>query len=179
MTKKRSPQSRATLVARVANLIEEVTRTGSSVIAKDADTVELTMPQLRTLFHLMQEETPSMSSVSATLGISPKSTTGLMDRLIEKNLVERWNDPNDRRSVRCKLTEEGQDLCERLLAARRSRWEDRLNPLSKEELKNVFNAMEIVLEGARNAAASVGTNDVSLKIKTESDDPQKIGIQAH
>jgi len=39
--------------------------------------------------------------------------------------------------------------------------------------------MEIVLEGARNAAASVGTNDVSLKIKTESDDPQKIGIQAN
>jgi len=175
VTKKQSPQSRPDLLARVANIIEEVTRTGSSVIAKDAFTVDLTMPQLRALFVVKEEETPRMSSLSSTLGISLSTTTGLMDRLIEKNLVERWTDPDDRRSVRCKLTEEGQDLSEKLLADRRSRWEDRLTPLSKEELKTVFHAMEIVLEGARNAATAVNSNNSPGN--TESNDKQKIGIQ--
>ena len=100
-----------------------------------------------------------------------------MDRLIGKNLVERWTDPDDRRSVRCKLTTEGRDLSERLLAARRSRWEDRLNPLSKEELKTVCNAVEIVLEAASSAPNPEGNND--LPRDTKSDAAQEIGVQTN
>lgn len=177
MTKKRSPQSRTALIARVANIIEEVTRSGSSPIPKEWFTLDLTMPQLRALFALLQEESLRMSSVSSTLGISLSTTTGLMDRLIDKKLVERWTDPDDRRSVRCKLTVEGKDLCETLLAARRSQWEDRLNPLSKEELKTVCNAVEIVLGAARNATNLEDTNDLSSDAK--SDALRKINVHAN
>lgn len=177
MTKKRSPQSRTALIARVANIIEGVTRSGSSPIPKEWFTLDLTMPQLRALFVLLQEETLRMSSVSSILGISLSTTTGLMDRLIEKNLVERWTDPDDRRSVRCKLTADGQDLCERLLTERRTRWEDRLNPLSNEELKTVYNAVEILLEAAPKAANPADSNDLSLN--TKADVQQEIGLKAN
>jgi len=72
--------------------------------------------------------------------------TGLVDRLVEKDLVRRWQDVEDRRSVLCELTEHGLDLGKLLLAARRSRWEERLAPLSESELVQVCGAMEFILE---------------------------------
>ena len=72
-----------------------------------------------------------------------------MDRLVEKDMVNRWQDLDDRRSVLCALTERGRELGQRLLAARRSRWEERLTPLSQGELKKVCKAMELVIDAIR------------------------------
>ena len=71
-------------------------------------------------------------------------------------MVDRWTDPEDRRSVLCGLTEEGKELGQRLLAERRSRWEERLAPLSLADLKRVCEAMELVRDAAQQAALAAG-----------------------
>ena len=70
---------------------------------------------------------------------------------MEKGLVSRWPDQEDRRSVLCALTERGIELGHGLLAARRSRWEERLAPLSQAELMKICKAMELVRSAARRA----------------------------
>ncbi|MGE5072423.1 MAG: MarR family winged helix-turn-helix transcriptional regulator [Anaerolineae bacterium] len=60
---------------------------------------------------LMQRETPpTMSELSAELGIPMSSATRLADWLVRAKVVERSNDPHDRRVVRLQITDHGREL---------------------------------------------------------------------
>ena len=146
MTSTKGSSSKEHLLDRMAYILEELTRSGSYAVSPEWFTLDLTMPQVRVVFLLLQEETLRMSEVASALEVSMSRATGLVDRLVEKDLVRRWQDVEDRRSVLCELTEHGLDLGKLLLAARRSRWEERLAPLSESELVQVCGAMEFILE---------------------------------
>lgn len=138
------PESRQQLMARVIDALDEVTRSGPYSVSPEWFTLDLSMPQVRVAFLLLQEGSLRMSELASALDVSMSRATGLVDSLVEKNLVNRWPDPDDRRSVLCALTEQGHELSRRLLAARRSRWEERLAPLTQDELEEVCRAMEPV-----------------------------------
>jgi DNA-binding MarR family transcriptional regulator len=60
---------------------------------------------------LMQRETPpTMSELSAELGIPMSSATRLADWLVRAKIVKRSNDPKDRRIVRLQITDNGREL---------------------------------------------------------------------
>ena len=54
-----------------------------------------------------------MGVISNSLGSALSATTSIVDRLVEKKLVKRGSDPNDRRVVTCELTASGQEASER------------------------------------------------------------------
>jgi DNA-binding MarR family transcriptional regulator len=151
MTPADTQRSREYLLNRVVDILEEVTRSGSHTVSPEWFTLDMTMPQVRVVFLLLQEGSLRMSDLASTLDVSMSRATGLVDRLVEKDMVNRWQDPEDRRSVLCALTDQGMELGQRLLAARRSRWEERLAPLSQGDLKKVCKAMELVLDASRRA----------------------------
>ena len=143
--------SREYLLNQVIDILEEVTRSEPRAVSPEWFTLDLSMPQVRVVFLLMQERSLRMSELASALDISMSRATGLVDRLVEKNLVSRWPDQEDRRSVLCALTKQGSELGHGLLAARRSRWEERLSSMSQAELKKVYTAMELVRSAARRA----------------------------
>ena len=127
--------------------LEYILRLLRPSIHDDWFTVELTMPQLRALFALRRHGDCRMGIVANQLGTSLSTATGVIDRLVERGLVERWQDPADRRSNVCHLTQEGVDLAERLLTLRRREWEERLNGLTDDEAREAQRALTILLEG--------------------------------
>jgi DNA-binding MarR family transcriptional regulator len=136
--------------------LESVFRSLRSRIPEEWFTLELTMPQVRTLFTLLRGGDARMGTLASQLGVSLSSATGLVDRLVEKRLVERWVDPRDRRSVIVRLGAEGQDLVERLLYLRRSWWEERLSGLTDEEVERAYEGLRFLSEGL----ARLGPQDV-------------------
>jgi len=52
----------------------------------------------------------AMSRVADLLGFSLSNATGLIDRMVERGLVERVRIPGDRRVVLVRLTERGQEV---------------------------------------------------------------------
>ena len=136
--------SRDHLLARALEDIERVVQSSPHTVSREWFTMDLNMPQVRVVFLLLQEEPLRMSDMAGSLGVSMSRVTGLVDKLVERELVTRWTDQYDRRSVLCCLTEAGKELGGRLLAERRSRWEERLNHLTVSELKKVCQAMEII-----------------------------------
>ena len=148
-------QSKERLLASIAEMFTEVARRGPYTVSPEWFTVDLTMPQARVVFLLMQKGIQRMNSLSFTLEISFSRATALMDQLVEKGMVERWTDPEDRRSVLCALTEDGKELAQRLLMERRSRWEERLASLSVEEIQRVSDAMELVRDAIQRAVIVV------------------------
>jgi len=67
----------------------------------------LTIPQMRLLWTLRDEDGLPVGSLADRLGVNPSTITGHVDRLVRQGLVRREEDPVDRRIVRNFLTEEG------------------------------------------------------------------------
>ena len=81
-------------------------RTG---IAGDED-IELTFPQIMLLIELQRTGTCSMGELSHRLGITQGVATRMVDRLLERGMVERERDAEDRRVVRVTPTKKGSGI---------------------------------------------------------------------
>jgi DNA-binding MarR family transcriptional regulator len=68
----------------------------------------LTMPQIRLLWVLRDDDGLPVGALAEHLGVNPSTITGHVDRLVRQGLVRREEDPADRRIVRNFLTDEGQ-----------------------------------------------------------------------
>lgn len=67
----------------------------------------LTIPQMRLLWTLRDEDGLPVGTLAEHLGVNPSTITGHVDRLVRQGLVRREEDPIDRRIVRNYLTDEG------------------------------------------------------------------------
>ena len=66
----------------------------------------LSPPQMNLLFAIAREkEGTSVKELAEGASVTPGAITQFVDALVEKGLVAREGDPNDRRIVRLKLTE--------------------------------------------------------------------------
>ena len=70
----------------------------------------VTVSQSATLLALPQEGNLSMNEVSQAMDLATSTMTRMIDQLVEKGLVQRASDPDDRRIVRVELTPQGQQL---------------------------------------------------------------------
>ena len=110
--------------------------------------LDLTMPQARTLFYLA-DGSRRMSTIAGRLGVEMPSATSMIDRLVVKGLVERGQDPADRRAVVCSLTPAGRDAVEKFWSLRAARTESLAAVLSTQELEIVVPAMRIMADATR------------------------------
>lgn len=71
---------------------------------------DVTAPQTFVIFDVNNYEGSSVKDIAARIELDSSAVTGLIDRLEKENLVERRDDPNDRRGTRIFLTDKGRDL---------------------------------------------------------------------
>ena len=110
--------------------------------------LDLTMPQAKTLFYLA-DGPRRMSGIAGRLGVEMPSATTMIARLVSKGLVERMQDPADRRAVVCSLTPAGRDAVEKFWSLRAARTEALAATLTTGELEVVVPAMEIMADAVR------------------------------
>lgn len=77
----------------------------------------LTLPQFDVLAQLHREEGITQQSLADRLFVTKGNVCGLMDRMVEQELVERRPDPEDRRAYMLHLTPKGKQLIETVLPA--------------------------------------------------------------
>lgn len=80
----------------------------------------LTMARFIALSALDPEKPITMGELQRRLCLAPATLTGLIDGLLDKDLVKRWRDDSDRRVVYLSPTAKGIDLIERVFAFRAS-----------------------------------------------------------
>ena len=110
--------------------------------------LDLTRQQAKTL-HFLSHGQRRMSEIAGRLDVEMPSATTMIDRLVAKALVERGQDPADRRAVVCSLTQEGMETVEQFQAIRAARTESLAAVMSTEELGAVVPAMEILADAVR------------------------------
>lgn len=112
----------------------------------------LSLVQLIVLTVLEGHGPLSMSRLAETLDVSDASATGIVDRMEKRGLVERGDDPNDRRVVLVRLTPQGAGIFREHQQLRRGRLARLVDRLSDDELA----ALLLGLRGLR--AAIVATH---------------------
>jgi DNA-binding MarR family transcriptional regulator len=75
---------------------------------------KLSIPQYTLLGFLSVHESLNMGKLAALMGHTTPATTGLVDRLAEAELVERFATPSDRRQVLVRITGKGRLLVEEM-----------------------------------------------------------------
>jgi len=108
--------------------------------------INLTMPQLKILFLLYGGGAASMGELAAPVGMKLSTVTGIVDRLVEQGLVERGEDPHDRRVVLGSLTEKGQQLVDGLYRAVQIQLSKALEKLTLEDLRKVAEGFDILYD---------------------------------
>ena len=78
---------------------------------------DLTLNQLRVLFHLRYHEGRTMGDISDKLQVSHSTATGIVDRLVDRDLVVRVHDTVDRRRVVVAMSEGGREQVEAMRCA--------------------------------------------------------------
>ncbi len=106
------------------------------------------VPQLNVLFRLRHKGACGVSELADEMGVTAAAASQLLERLVQQGLVQRSEDPLDRRNRRMTLTEAGQQVVQESVAARQS-WLDRLPALlSETEQEQVATALRILIERA-------------------------------
>jgi DNA-binding MarR family transcriptional regulator len=78
------------------------------------------LPQLRVLTLMEARGSLTLGAVAAALGVHPSNATRMCDRLVAAGLVDRQDDPDDRRQLRLTLTADGAELVARVMSHRRA-----------------------------------------------------------
>ena len=92
----------AILVGRVARLLDPVR-------LRVWEERGITFPQLRILFRVRLNPEIDLRSLADGLEISPSAASQQVDKLVERGLILRSEDPQDRRRLRLTLTTQGEE----------------------------------------------------------------------
>ena len=102
------------------------------------------LPQFFLLMQVHRRAHCGISDLSENLEITNAATSQLVDKLVQARLLERAEDPNDRRAKQVSLTLVGEEIVKKAIAER-SRWvDDLVNVLNAEERGKVAEALEIL-----------------------------------
>ena len=98
------------LDSNIGFLVSDAHRLITATVDKSMKPLGLTRSQLRVLMHLLRHDGHSQVQIAEQLDLGKVAIGGLIDRLEEKNLVERRVHPSDRRAKRVYLTPKVEEL---------------------------------------------------------------------
>ena len=115
------------------------------------DLTGLSFSQINILMRLLHGGSIGVSEIGDQLGVSNAAASQAVDRLVGLGLIERTEDPDDRRAKRLALTQKGRALIEQGIEAR-SKWiEGIMDVLTPEQQNMIISALTLLTEAAVRA----------------------------
>lgn len=106
--------------------------------------LDLTVPQFRTLLFINRNPGSSLLTVADHLGLSSPTVCKMVDGLVTNRIISRELSSKDRRKVTLTLTAQGQEILERSRIETQARLATVLSRLSPDENETVFRAMQLL-----------------------------------
>ena len=114
--------------------------------------LSLTLAQLRALYLVTASGPMSMSHVAERLGTAPSTATGVIDGLVQLELLERAEDPADRRQVVVGPTAAAHERLEAFSELSRRRLRELLGHIqSPDDLVTIERAIDLLTDAAGTA----------------------------
>jgi DNA-binding MarR family transcriptional regulator len=106
---------------------------------------ELSFSQMKALHYVHGEENLSVKSLGEQLGLSLAAMSRAADELVQRGLMDRTEDPADRRIKRLRLTDKGHELVLKMREVRMAGFEQFVAMLSPKEQTLLAKALQPIL----------------------------------
>jgi DNA-binding MarR family transcriptional regulator len=129
--------------------VESLTHRSMGDLKRFAKSHGLSVPQMSVLMRLHHHHSCGVSDVGTEFGVTNAAASQLIDRLVQMGLVERLEDPDDRRVRHLRLTAKGRAVIHKI-ALVRERWlEAIVQRLTPEQRVEVITALRHLTEAAQ------------------------------
>lgn len=109
----------------------------------------LSRSMIGTLFHLSHRDHAGVTHLGEHLGVSSAAASQMLEHLVEEGLIQRTEDPEDRRMKKLSLTEKGYQVVKESVSARLG-WLDELSAnLSEEEKSQISIVINLIIEKSK------------------------------
>jgi MarR family transcriptional regulator, organic hydroperoxide resistance regulator len=108
--------------------------------------INLTVAQLKSLFFISNEGSTNIRKLAIALGVTPANVTGIVDRMLQQDLISRTENSEDRRMLLLQVTDKGRALVMDLRERQMSQLTDVLDNLDEGELAKVTLGLSILLK---------------------------------
>jgi DNA-binding MarR family transcriptional regulator len=113
------------------------------------DETDLSFSQISVLMRLKHGGRSGVSKIGGQMGVTNAAASQAVDRLVHLGLIERTEDPDDRRAKRLALTQAGQTVIEKAVEAR-SQWIEGLTEaLTPAQQDMIIAALTLLTAAAR------------------------------
>jgi DNA-binding MarR family transcriptional regulator len=116
----------------------------------------LSMPQFSILMRLYHGKGCGVSEISEYLDVTTAAASQIVDRLVQANLIQRNEDPNDRRAKQIELSAKGKAIIEKGVEARNKWLDDLAAHLSPQQREQVIASLELLVEAAHKIESHQG-----------------------
>jgi DNA-binding MarR family transcriptional regulator len=147
------PEHRARIEGVVA-AYETLMHRVASAHAPEFLAVVVTMSQAKVLYLVQAEPGLRMSELSARLGVSLSTVSGVVDRLVDQSFLDRHDDPADRRQVVLRITDAGASQLELFRELSAGQVRDLLARIDEADLAVVARALDILAATALRPVAA-------------------------
>ncbi|NOY10474.1 MAG: MarR family transcriptional regulator [Spirochaetes bacterium] len=135
-------------IVRFLKAMNRISRVFASMENSASDT-SLNKLELTTLEYISKEHDLIMSKLAGGLGIGLSTATGIIDRLIEKNLVTRERNHGDRRVVKVALSVKGEKIISGYQIQKKKAIEKMMNMLSEKEQEYFISILEKIANASK------------------------------
>ena len=109
----------------------------------------LSRSMIGTLFHLSHRDHAGVTDLGEHLGVSSAAASQMLEHLAEEGLIQRTEDPDDRRMKKISLTEKGYQVMKESVSARLGWLEELTESFSDKEKVQITIAMELIINKAK------------------------------
>ena len=149
----RSPARRSADAQRLLDLLNALgSTTFRQLLWQRASELDLTYAQSQVLFYVDDHAGCHMNDVGKAFGVSLPAVTHIIDRLEQKQLVLRGDDPADRRVYVLEVTRQGKALVQELHALQMGGVEAVLARMTVADRRQVIKGLETLVDAATEAA---------------------------
>jgi DNA-binding MarR family transcriptional regulator len=108
----------------------------------------LSVSQLGALFQIHHRGCSGVTDLGDKLGVTSSAASQMLDRLVHQELIERSEDPSDRRVKHVVLTDKGRQVLQEAIRARQGWLSDLAENLSDAEKGVVIPALSLLIDRA-------------------------------
>ncbi len=108
----------------------------------------LSMSQINALFHLRRQGCSGVTNLGDHLEVTSAAASQMLERLVQMGLIERSEDPHDRRVKQIVLTDAGHSVLHEGIRARQGWLNELADRLSADEKAQVMAALQILIDKA-------------------------------
>ncbi len=121
----------------------------------------VTVSQGYILLALPEADSVTMNDLSSRMRLANSTMTRMVDQLSHKEMMTREPDPEDRRIVRVRLTQQGQDVKIRLKKAMHDLFSQILKEIPESEREHIIHSLETLKQSIVNTLQSCCGEEVA------------------